>query len=238
MKWIICKMRILGIIPARGGSKGIPNKNIVDLCGKPLIAWSIKTGLELIENNILSRCIVSTDNKKIAGISEDYGAEVPFFRPAYASTDKAKSIDYVMHALNEFEKKNEVYDAVMILQPTSPQRNIKAISNSINKFIYSNSNSLISCYKEDYINELVMYVEQSNESIKPLHSDHNKGVRRQKHGSILIRNGSLYVTKIPYLLKTKQLICDNPLVLKMDKLESVNLDNLDDLKLLRIMLCK
>ena len=68
-------MRILGIIPARGGSKGIPNKNIIDLCGKPLISWSIKTGIDLLEKNVLSRCIISTDNNKIAKIANEYGAD-------------------------------------------------------------------------------------------------------------------------------------------------------------------
>ena len=231
-------MRILGIIPARGGSKGIPNKNIVDLCGKPLISWSIRTGIELIKSKIITRCIVSTDDQNIANIANDYGADVPFLRPSYASTDNAKSIEFVLHAINQLGNLGITYDAVMILQPTSPQRNTTEICNAVNRFINARSNSLISCYEEDYVNELVMYVEQNKEVVRPMHPDHNKGIRRQKHGSILIRNGALYVTKIPYLFSTKKLICDNPMVMKMNKLHSINLDNEDDLKLLRMILCK
>ena len=231
-------MRILGIIPARGGSKGIPNKNIIDLCGKPLISWSIKTGIDLLEKNVLSRCIISTDNNKIAKIANDYGADIPFIRPHYASTDKAKSIEYVIHALDSLKERGEVYDAVMILQPTNPQRNLFDICDVVKKFISSKAESLISCYEEDYINELVMYVQDNKDILKPLHPNHNKGVRRQQHGPILIRNGTLYVTKTPYLLRTKQLICDNPMLLKINKLESIGIDNLDDLNLLRMIICK
>ena len=86
-------MRILGIIPARGGSKGIPDKNIIDLCGKPLISWSIKTGIELVKNKTLSRCIVSTDDTKIAKIAAQCGAEVPFLRPVEEAKDSSKSIE-------------------------------------------------------------------------------------------------------------------------------------------------
>ena len=86
---------ILGIIPARGGSKGIKGKNLVDLCGKPLIYWSIKTGIELKKNLTLKKCIVSTDDPKIAKIAEECGADVPFLRPKEAAKDTSKSIEFV-----------------------------------------------------------------------------------------------------------------------------------------------
>ena len=83
-----------------------------------------------------------------------------------------------------------------------------------------------------------MYVQENKDILKPLHPNHNKGVRRQQHGPTLIRSGTLYVTKTPYLLRTKQLICDNPMLLKINKLESIGIDNLDDLNLLRMIICK
>ena len=82
-------MRILGIIPARGGSKGIPRKNLADVCGRPLIAWSIASGKELLAAQVLARCIVSTDDEEIAAVARAFGADVPFLRPSAAATDTA-----------------------------------------------------------------------------------------------------------------------------------------------------
>ena len=151
------KKSILGIIPARGGSKGIKGKNIVDLCGKPLISWSIETGNDLLKNDTLKKCIVSTDDEVLAKIAEKYGGDVPFLRPKKVSRDNSKSIEFVLHALNFLKKKGLIYDAVMILQPTNPQRNTDDISKIVHSFMLTNTQSLISCYQEDYINEYVMY---------------------------------------------------------------------------------
>ena len=103
-------MKPICLIAARGGSKGIPRKNLSDVCGKPLIARTIETGIELIDLGVLSRCIVSTDDTEIAEISKALGAEVPFMRPASAATDTAKAADYVAHALDTLEQNNGVYE--------------------------------------------------------------------------------------------------------------------------------
>lgn len=232
------KMKILGIIPARGGSKGIPDKNIVDLCGKPLISWSIETGNELIKQNVISRCIVSTDSIKICKIAKNYGADLPFLRPKHVAKDNSKSIEFVLHALEELKKNKEYFNAVMILQPTNPSRSTESIGFAVKKFINSNSQSLISCYKEEYLNDLVIYKKVGRNNLKPVNPMHNKGVRRQQHESIFVRNGSIYLTKVPYLIRTKQLICDNPMLFEMKKNESIPIDNYEDLNLLRMILCK
>lgn len=230
-------MDILGIIPARGGSKSIPRKNLVDVCGKPLIAWSIEVGNQLVEMGTLARCIVSTDDEEIVKISRDHGADLPFIRPPEAATDTAKAISYVLHALDFLEKEGEFYDAIMILQPTSPQRDVQKIRQAVTQMAASGADSLISCYQEDYVNELVMYSIDGDLRLRPRHRDHNKGIRRQDHGATLVRNGSVYVTRVPYLRATKQLVCDSPVALIMDKICSVNIDAPDDLKLLRAILC-
>ena len=232
------KMKILGIIPARGGSKGIPDKNIVDLCGKPLISWSIETGNELIKQNVISRCIVSTDSIKICKIAKNYGADLPFLRPKHVAKDNSKSIEFVLHALEELKKNKEYFNAVMILQPTNPSRSTESIGFAVKKFINSNSQSLISCYKEEYLNDLVIYKKVGRNNLKPVNPMHNKGVRRQQHESIFVRNGSIYLTKVPYLIRTKQLICDNPMLFEMKKNESIPIDNYEDLILFRMILCK
>ena len=100
-------MRILCIIPARGGSKGIPKKNLIDVCGKPLIVWSIDFAHKLLEKEAVTKFIVSTDCEEIAEISSSAGAAVPFLRPQSLASDSAKALGYVRHAIDEFEKNKE-----------------------------------------------------------------------------------------------------------------------------------
>ena len=121
---------IFGLISARGGSKGLPRKNIKLLSGKPLIAWTIEQALA---SKYLDRVLVSTDDKKIAEISKKYGAEVPFMRPKELAEDNAKGIEVVLHAidwLNENDKQKQ-YDLIMLLQPTSTLRIIGYINKAI-----------------------------------------------------------------------------------------------------------
>lgn len=230
--------KILGIIPARGGSKGIPRKNLADVCGRPLIVWSIESGRQLLASGVLVRCIVSTDDEEIASVARAFGGDVPFLRPAAAATDSAKALAYVLHALDTLEPVDGRYDAVMILQPTSPQRDVAAIAAAVARFKASDADSLISCYEEEYINELVMYEDEGKGRLKPKSPAHNKGVRRQDHGATMVRNGAVYVIRVPYLRTTGQLVCDRPVLLKMSRNESINIDTPDDLELLRALLCK
>lgn len=231
-------MRILGIVPARGGSKGIPRKNLADVCGKPLIAYSIETGRQLLAGGTLARCIVSTDDAEIADCARSLGADVPFMRPAAAATDTAKALAYVLHALEVLEPQDGAYDAVMLLQPTSPIRNTALIAAAVARMEAGSSDSLISCYQEEYINELVMYDPQADGTLLPRSPLHNKGVRRQEHGPAMVRNGALYVTRTPYLKATGSLVCDRPVLLEMSKLDSIDVDAPDDLILLRAVMCK
>ena len=231
-------MRILGIIPARGGSKGIPRKNLADVCGKPLIAYSIETGRQLLAGGALARCIVSTDDDEIAERARALGADVPFMRPAAAATDTAKALAYVLHALDALEPQDGSYDAVMLLQPTSPIRNSAVIAQAVARLVASQSDSLISCYREEYINDLVMYDQQTDGTLVPRNPLHNKGVRRQEHGPAMVRNGALYVTRTSYLKASGSLVCDRPVLLEMSKLDSIDVDAPDDLILLRAVLCK
>lgn len=230
--------KILAIIPARGGSKGIPRKNLADLCGKPLIAWSIENGNQLVRLGAVARAIVSTDDQEIADTARRYHGDVPFVRPAVLATDTAKALSYVLHALEILQANGEHYDAVMLLQPTSPVRNTAEIAAATKRFLAGTSDSLISCYQEDYINDLVMYVDDGSGYLVPKNKDHNKGVRRQEHGPSMVRNGALYITRTEYLRRTGQLVCDRPMLLRMRKIESFAIDTPEDLEILRVILCK
>lgn len=116
--------KILAIITARGGSKGIPYKNIMNINGKPLIAYSIEVAKQ---SKYIDYILVSTDNNKIKEVSLQYGASVPFLRPEEISNDTAKSIDVVIHAINCLKESGEEFDYVLLLQPTSPLRTCKDI---------------------------------------------------------------------------------------------------------------
>ena len=137
--------RILGVITARGGSKGIPRKNIKKLNNKPLIWYTINSALR---SKFLTKFIVSTEDHEIASISRYYGADVPFIRPTYLAKDNSKSIEVVQHALKWHKhNKNEDYDYLMILQPTSPLRSSKDIDECIKKIINTDSDSVMSVYE-------------------------------------------------------------------------------------------
>jgi len=227
---------ILCIIPARGGSKGIKDKNIIDVNGKPLIAYSIELANKLKDKSLVSRVIVSTDSERIANIAKTCGAEIPFLRPIEISTDKSKSIDFILHALDFYEANFVHFDAVLLLQPTSPIRTVDEVEKAISIYNSNESESLISCYKEEYINDLVMYRCKAEYKLEPLNINHNKGVRRQDHGSIFVRNGSIYLTKTDYLKETHQIISDTPLLFEMKKNDSINIDTIEDLELVRKVL--
>jgi CMP-N,N'-diacetyllegionaminic acid synthase len=135
------EQKILGIIPARGGSKRLPRKNIRILCGKPLIAWTIE---QAKKSDYIDKLIVSTDDEEIAKISKDYGAEVPFLRPDKLARDDSPTIDAVIHAIKFLEDKGEHYDIIVLLQPTSPLRSNDDINNAIKLFSEKKPDSVIS----------------------------------------------------------------------------------------------
>jgi CMP-N,N'-diacetyllegionaminic acid synthase len=123
----------LAIIPARGGSKGLPKKNIKELCGKPLIAWSIEAGLK---SKYIDEVMVTTDSQEIADIAKEYGAIIPFIRPDFLATDTATSFDVINHTIEYYKKElNKEFDYIVLLEPTSPLREANDIDEMIEKII-------------------------------------------------------------------------------------------------------
>ncbi|MCX6112252.1 MAG: acylneuraminate cytidylyltransferase family protein, partial [Proteobacteria bacterium] len=135
--------KILAVIPARGGSKGLPDKNIKKLYNKPLIVWSIE---QAKESKYIDRVIVSTDSNEIAKIAVDHGAEVPFIRPSELAKDNTPTIDVLVHLINHLENNGSKYDILLLLEPTSPLRKRGDIDNAMKAFIdnYKNADSVIS----------------------------------------------------------------------------------------------
>jgi len=124
-------MKILALIPARGGSKRLPGKNIKPLNGLPLIAWTIRSAQQ---SGVCAAIQVSTDDPRIAEVATQYGAEVPGLRPAELSTDTATSVDVALHALDCYERKDGAIDGLMLLQPTSPFRRVETIREGVRLF--------------------------------------------------------------------------------------------------------
>ena len=139
--------QLLAIVPARGGSKRLPGKNIMDLAGKPLIAWTIEAALN---SQYIDRVIVSTDDEEIASIGKRCGADVPFLRPQNLAVDDASSIDTVINVLEEIESIDKYYEYVVLLQPTSPLRTSKHIDNAVELMQRSESYSIISMCEAEH----------------------------------------------------------------------------------------
>ena len=148
-------MKYLIIIPARGGSKGIPKKNIFLLKDLPLIKYSIDTALQIIANYDDIQAIVSTDDDEIKKVALNLGIEVPFLRPRDLSEDHSSSSDYILHALDFYSKQNIHIENIIVLQPTSPLRYASDIENAIDLFNNKNSDSLISVYEEHTLNNKI-----------------------------------------------------------------------------------
>jgi CMP-N,N'-diacetyllegionaminic acid synthase len=223
------KKHILGVIPARGGSKGIKNKNIVELAGKPLIAFTIEAALAC---TMLSDVIVSTDSEKIAEIATRFGADAPFLRPKELSNDDSSTIDVIKHAViwYEQEKKQHV-DTVVILQPTAPLRTVKDIDSSIRIFLNNpGADSLISCYNASSFHPRIMY-RKTNQFMTPYITDQDDLVRRQKFEIVYIRNGAIYILTRKLVMEEGRIIGTSPIGYIMPRKRSVNIDEQHDLEL-------
>lgn len=192
----------LGIIPARGGSKGLPGKNIKELCGKPLIAWSIESGLK---SKYLDEVMVTTDSKDIANIAKQYGASVPFLRPDVLASDTATSFDAIKHTIefykNEFDKE---FDYIVLLEPTSPLREVDDIDNMIEKIIKDEDNfdSIVSIGEVAEHPSIMKQIVSEN-NILPFCKELELTTRRQDNKKAYFPYGVAYIVKTKSLLEEK-----------------------------------
>jgi CMP-N-acetylneuraminic acid synthetase len=223
-------LRYLIIIPARGGSKGIPRKNLVNLNKTPLIEYTIKAALQTSSLIKDIHVIVSTDDEDIKKISEKLGADVPFLRPDKLSGDFSPSVEYVNHAIKFFSSKGDSPENVIILQPTSPLRTSDDVVKAIKLFNNFKENTLISAYEDQTLNDKIMYTLEGHYGT-PLNLSHNTGTRRQDDDPILIRNGAIYITKVKFLKENGNLFSERPIIYLMPKSRSINIDTLEDLRI-------
>tara|TARA_X000000950_G_C13809574_1_gene617041 strand:+ start:576 stop:1289 length:714 start_codon:yes stop_codon:yes gene_type:complete len=229
---------ILGLIPARGGSKGIKKKNIKILGGIPLIAHTINTALKIN----FSKLIVSTDDTEIAAVAEKYGAEVPFIRPSHLSNDTATSFSLIEHAVKFFIEKNISFKAVCLLQPTYPFRTKKLINDCIKKLSDKRFDSIVSVLKipDTYNPHWVFKLNNRTNMIEKLNISNNNITRRQDLPKYFHRDGAVYLSRISNILTHKSIYGKNIGYVISDKSRYVNIDTMEDwnkAELMYKMLC-
>lgn len=212
------KRSVLGIIPARGGSKGVPKKNVRQLGGKPLIAWTIDAA---ISSGCFDRVVVSTDCENIADISKKYGAEVPFFRPKYLSSDEAKTADVVSHVL---ESLGQRFDFVAVLQPTSPFRTAEHIVSAFDVMWKAGSNSLVSLC-EAKKSPFLMYTLKQSGGLTPIIESEYRLLRRQEQPKTFCLNGAIYIVQTELFLNEEQFFYHYSKAFIMDEISSIDIDN-------------
>lgn len=225
--------KILAIVPARAGSKGIKDKNITDLNGKPLIAYSIEAGLK---SKYINKVVVTTDGEEIAKVAKEYGADVPFLRPKHLATDTSKSIDAVTHCIEQLKNQGHEYDYIVLLQPTQPLRQAWYIDEAIELIIAKDEDALVSVSKVKDHPILMRTIDESGHAVNLLEGSSTK--RRQDFPDFYKVNGAIYINKINDNLNNDTSLNDNKLVYIMDEKYDVDIDEMLDLQIARLIIDK
>lgn len=219
--------RVLFVIPARGGSKGLIRKNIKALNGKPLIAWSIETVLEALKM-VDGTVVVSTDDDAIAEIAKQYHAEVPFKRPNELALDTTASMEVMLHALNFYKNIGIEYDLIAMIEPTSPQREAKDLINAINLLLSTpNAESIVGICKAESAHPDFM-VKLDQDFIIPYKTGEIEVKRRQDVDDLYFFEGSLYISKVESLVKRKSFFHEKTLGFVMPKWKAFEIDDIVD----------
>ncbi|WP_278182886.1 cytidylyltransferase domain-containing protein [Vibrio misgurnus] len=220
------KDKFVALITARGGSKGLPRKNVLTLYDKPLISWTIDAALNCSQ---IERVFVTTDDKEIADISKKWGAEV-IQRPAVLASDTASSIDVISHAISWLESHNIPCQRMVLLQPTSPLRTSQHLQEAFNVFYEHNANLVISVFEPSHT-PIKSYIECENGNIKGLYSDEAPYARRQDLPKAFQPNGAIYAFLVNEFKINNHFPRSKVFPYVMSKENSIDIDTLEDLNL-------
>lgn len=223
---------MLAIIPARGGSKGVPGKNIKELAGKPLIAYTIEAA---IASNIFEKVIVSTDSTKIAEVALSFGAEVPFLRPYKISGDMTSSDDVILHALSFYEEQGIEFNEVCKLQPTSPLRSVRHLREAYQLFCDAKADFVVSVCECEH-SPLWAGVIEKDLRLDNFISEEVKRVCRQDLPTYYRLNGAIYMGKTNRFRENKSFLGENSMAYIMGQEESVDIDSELDFKMAELMI--
>lgn len=225
--------RILGLVPARGGSKRLPGKNLLSLAGRPLISWTIDSALA---TRGIDQVIVSTDDTEIGEASLAAGASVPFSRPAKFATDTATTLDVVLHALNHLIAHGQPYDYVALLQPTSPLRTSADIDGAIGLLLEKQADAVISVCPTDHPPEWSNTL-PLDLSMQDFFRPGIRGTRSQDLPVSYRLNGAIYLFNVERLMRTRSLeMDDNSYAYVMPRERSIDIDTQLDFRIAEVML--
>ncbi len=217
---------VLGLIPARGGSKGIPRKNLYPVLDKPLIAYSIDGALQ---SRYLSHVVVSTDDHEIATESEKRGAEVPFIRPVEFAQGQSSALDVVNHAIGFYRHLGIEFELVVYLQPTSPLRSTRTIDECILGMSNSDADSLVSVMDVPHQFSVDCQMVEEGGYVQPVATNIGR-LRRQEKKRYVARNGpAILITRPATAENYQSLYGDKIFSYKMNKMESMDIDELEDI---------
>ncbi|MGL5255765.1 MAG: cytidylyltransferase domain-containing protein [Proteocatella sp.] len=220
---------ILAIIPARGGSKGLPRKNILELKGKPLIAWTIEAAKK---STYIDTVVVSSEDNEIIEVALKWGAEIPFHRPQELAQDDTPSIDIILHAINILPQ----YDYILLLQPTSPLRTAEDIDSCIEYFFSMKATSCVSISQVKSSPYWMYSLEKNNKLKSLLGSESSVHYQRQKLPVIYEINGAIYIAEKKWLIKNKGYISNETIGYIMEENKSIDIDNESDFLLAQILM--
>ncbi len=229
-------MSVLGLIPARGGSKGIPNKNLTILAGKPLVGWVCEAAKD---SKLLDEIIISSDSDKIISLAELHGVSAPFKRPADLAQDKTLVIDVINHAVDFLKvHENKEFDYVCLLQPTSPQVTSNDIDIIIQKAIDEDADTVFFGYTSPQKHPSLMFTKHENDGVDWFLDNINRMSRRQDLSKIYFRSGLAYVFKTEMLTIQKKIYGDKMFSVEVEEERALSIDTPFDLKLAEILLKK
>lgn len=231
---MIDKHKILCIIPARGGSKGVLRKNVKLLAGKPLIAYTIEHALQ---SQYVDRVIVSTDDAEIAAVARQYGAEVPFMRPSDLAGDHVSTMDVLLHAVHWMEEHEKYdFDILVLLHATTPLRNVDDVNAAIKLLVESKADNVFSV-TESHRNPYFNMVEVADDGTVML-SKKGDFVTRQSAPKVYDMNASIYVWWKDILEKERKIFLKRSQVYKMPKERSIDIDDNFDFRIAEFLLSK
>ena len=227
---------ILAIIPARGGSKGLPQKNILELNGKPLIAWTIEKALQ---SKLIDKIFVSTDSKEIADIAEKFGIYIPFLRPKEFAQDNSPSSEAVIHSLENFGNMGERYDYLALLEPTSPLRKKNDIDLAIKKLLDNEKvDSLVSIGEVHTEHPLIIKKMDERGFITPYISVLKTIYQRQQADKAYFPYGVIYISKTQSYIKNKTFYLEKTLSFQIDRWQNYEIDDYIDFIIVEKLLKK
>jgi CMP-N-acetylneuraminic acid synthetase len=215
--------KVLAIIPARGGSKGLPGKNIKELCGKPVVAWSIE---QTLKSKYVDNVFVSTDSEEIAKIAKEFGANVPFLRPAKLAADDSPTSDAILHVLEQLSMKGKSYDYVALLEPTSPLRKSNDIDDAISMIVQNtDTDCLVSVGKVHMEHPMIVKKIDAKGFAAPYISNIAKIHQRQQTDKAYFPYGVIYISKVSEFKKNRTFYTEKTMPYFIERWQNYEIDD-------------